>query len=94
MALDALNAISLFKPVTNVAGIERVGGGGGARKVTGANPFAGGGAVTFGSNGTGELVSNYGPEGASAAAYKGLSNDPTQTVGAKFDTARLGIYGF
>ena len=93
MGLDALQAISLFRPVSNVNGIEHVGGGGGAGKVGGANPFAGGG-VAFGTNGTGELISDYGNTGASAAAYKGLSNDPSHTVGAKFDTARLGIYGY
>lgn len=62
--------------------------------VTGGQPA--GGAVTFGSNnGTGEIISDYGQGGASAGAYKGLSNNPNDTVGAKFDTARLpGIYGY
>ena len=73
----------------------------GGSKVGRVNPGAipvgqpAGGTVTFGSNnGTGELIADYGSGGASAAAYKGLSNDPNQTVGKVFDTARLGLYGF
>ena len=54
-----------------------------------------GGTLAFGSsNGTGEIVSDYGASGASAGAYKGLSNNPNDTVGAVFDTARLGLYGY
>lgn len=42
-------------------------------------------------NGTGELQSDYGMDGASGAAYKGINKG---IVGAVFDTNRLGIYGF
>ena len=54
--------------------------------------YTGGDKLTFGpNNGSGEIISNYGDGGASAGAYKGLSTNPNDTVGAKFDTAKLGL---
>lgn len=68
---------------------------GGANKVNffTTNPLQrveGGGNVGGASNGTGEIQSNYG-DFAYAGAYKGLG---AGKVGEKFDTAKLGIYGF
>ena len=90
--MDPIHALSLFKPVQKTGAVETIGVGG-ARRTHGGQPLSGAG-VTFGTNGTGEVISDYGAGGASALAYKGLSNDPNQTVGAKFDTKRLGIYGY
>lgn len=94
MGIDALTGVSLFRPVAGAGGIDGINGG--ARRIAraGGNPFEGGN-VTLGTSGTGEVISDYGASGASAAAYKGLSRNPNDTVGAKFDTARdLGMYGF
>ena len=93
MGIDAVNGISLFRPVVAAGSVEGINGG--ARKIAraGGNPFEVGN-LTFGSSGTGEVISDYGTSGASAAAYKGLSRNPNDTVGATFDTNRLGFYGF
>lgn len=88
-----INAIQNFftKPVN-----EREAGG--ANRVNfftnpGAIPPLSGAGYAEGitGNGTGELQADYGVGGASGAAYKGINHG---TVGEKFDTNRLGIYGF
>ena len=84
-----INAIQNFftKPVQE----RQAGGTGRVNFFTNPTYTAGVGNVHETGNGTGELQSDYGLEGASGAAYKGINHG---TVGAKFDTNRLGIYGF
>ena len=90
LGIDAIHNF-MTKPVT-----EREAGGAGRVNFftnPGTIPPLTGAGFTEGitGNGTGELQADYGDGGASGAAYKGINHG---TVGAKFDTNRLGIYGF